>query len=157
MDAKLFRQTMGTFATGVTVIAVKTPEGIHGMTANAFMSVSLDPPLILISVDRKAKMHDIIKNTEYFSVNILKEDQQAHSNHFAGRKVDGLTVEFQEKEHWAKLQGSLATVYCRLEQAIDGGDHTLYLGRVQTLEFTDGDPLIFYRGQYRKMLAYSNV
>jgi flavin reductase (DIM6/NTAB) family NADH-FMN oxidoreductase RutF len=145
-----FRRVMGTFCTGVTVVT--TPEGptVHGMTANAFTSVSLEPPLILVSVDKKAHTHENIRITGRFGVNILRANQAAISDHFA-KKLDP-DVEKQLSYQWIEdipvLADCLANIACRLWQDYDGGDHTLYLGEVVHLRANEGDPLVFFRGKY---------
>lgn len=86
IDPRHFRRTLGRFATGVTVVTVARPEGPHGMTANAFLSVSLDPPLVLVSVDRRARMHAYLAEATRYGVSILARDQEIAARHFAGSR-----------------------------------------------------------------------
>ncbi|WP_079525927.1 flavin reductase family protein [Halobacillus hunanensis] len=151
MDDRMFRAAMGKFATGVTVIASEMDGDVHGMTANAFMSVSLDPKLILISVDGKAKMNEVIKNSEKFTVNILSGDQKEMSMIFAGQIKDGKKVEFDTFEGLPVIGDSLVSLACNLYQAHDAGDHTLFIGEVKNLNVQDGEPLAFYEGNYKQM------
>lgn len=149
-----FRQAMGKFATGVTVVT--TPggeEGVHGMTANAFMSVSLEPPLVLVSVDKRANTHQYIAQAKYFGVNILRADQSGVSNHFAGKPSievqQGLKYDWHDKV--PILSDCLANIACRLWASYDGGDHTLYVGEVIALNVTEADPLLYFQGNYRAL------
>src|SRR3989304_5137 len=127
---------MGLFVTGVTVVAVDVPEGVHGMTANAVASVSLDPMLVLVCVDKRARMHGQLAVRRTFSINILREDQEPLSRYFAGRGPQTAPPEFRFRrwEHGPLLVGALATVGCQMEQLLEGGDHTLVLGRVTGLQ-----------------------
>ncbi|MBT9283339.1 MAG: flavin reductase family protein [Hydrogenibacillus schlegelii] len=151
MDPQFFRRTMGRFATGVTVITVAHGDTVHGMTANAFMSVSLDPPLIVVSVDRRARMHERLEQATHFAVNVLAADQIPLSQHFAGRVDPTLAIRFVRKGPWAFLPGVLAEIGCAVYARYDGGDHTLFLGRVEHLASYEGDPLLFYQGRYRTL------
>ena len=145
---------MGLFVTGVTVVAVDVPEGVHGMTANAVASVSLDPMLVLVCVDKRARMHGQLAVGRTFTINILRQDQEPLSRYFAGRWPRTPTPEFRFRrwEHGPLLVGALATVGCQMEQLLEGGDHTLVLGRVTGLHQGEtGRPLIFFGGRYRHL------
>lgn len=150
-DTKQFRSVMGTFATGVTVVTTMSDSGPHGMTANAFMSVSLEPPLILVSIDHKARTHQLLPESKYFGVNILRADQENISNHFAGKPNVDEEGLFTIKDGVSLLSDSLASISCRLWNSFDAGDHTLYVGEVIDLNLYEGEPLLFYQGQYRKI------
>ncbi len=151
-DTKLFRQVMGTFATGVTVVTTNGETGPHGMTANAFMSVSLDPPLILVSVDHKARTNNLIKQAKVFGVNFLRVDQENLSNHFAGKpNIENEQELFTWYEEIPLLADCLATVACRLWNSFEAGDHTLFVGEVLDLKMYEGEPLLFYKGKYREI------
>lgn len=151
MDDRLFRDAMGTFATGVTVLTTKTEDGIHGMTANAFMSVSLDPKLIVVSVGHRARFLDKVKESKKFAVNILAKDQVELSNIFAGQKKDEVEVKFDEFAGLPVLPGALAQVTCEVAGEHVEGDHTLFIGKVTDIQLNDGDPLLFYKGKYREI------
>ena len=149
-----FRRLMGLFATGVTVVAVEGPDGVHGMTANAVCSVSLEPVLVLVCVDRRARLHDQLPPGRVFSINILREDQESLSRFFAGSwpKPPPPEFRFLRWEHGPLLIGALGTVGCRTERLLDGGDHTIVLARVTGLQ--EGEPgraLIFFGGRYRRL------
>jgi flavin reductase len=149
------RQVMAQFATGVTVLTVGG-EGAHGMTANAFTSVSLDPPLVLCCVAKAARMHASIVAEGSFAVNILASDQQSLSKYFADwRRPDGM-VQFDSvnctlgtQTGAPLLAGALAWLECEVVQAFDGGDHSIFLGRVLAADRGSGEhALVFYGGGY---------
>lgn len=148
-----FRHTLGRFASGVTVITAQDGNEKRGMTASAFVSVSLTPPLILISVDRRAHMHALLQRPEvtHFGVNILGANQKALSNHFGGRSDPEVQVSWFEHEGLPLIGGAIAQLVCRKEHAIEAGDHTLYLGFVEYSRYTDDDPLLYFRGQYHEL------
>ncbi|GIO22734.1 flavin reductase family protein [Oceanobacillus sp. J11TS1] len=148
MDSREFRNVMGKFATGVTVITTNDGEDIHGMTANAFMSVSLEPKLITISIDNNANMLDKIKSSGQFGVSFLSDEQQDISMHFAGQKEKEGAIEFDEMEGVPAIKDSLASVVCDVDQTIVVGDHTLFIGKVIDLKLSDGEPLTFFCGKY---------
>jgi len=148
MDSREHRNAMGKFATGVTVITTNDGDNAHGMTANAFMSVSLDPKLITISIDNKANMLDKIKASGQYAVNFLSDEQQDVSMHFAGQKVREGGIDFGYVQGVPVIKDSLASVVCDVDQEIVVGDHTLFIGAVKEVQQSDGDPLTFYRGKY---------
>lgn len=150
MDSREFRNAMGRFATGVTVITTSDGMENYGMTANAFMSVSLDPKLVTISIDNKANILDKIKLSNQFAVSFLSEEQQDISMHFAGQKEKEDSIDFDEIEGIPAIKGSLASVVCDVDQAITIGDHTIFVGKVLDLKLSDGQPLTFFCGRYGK-------
>ncbi len=147
-DARAFRNALGRFATGVTVVTTQVDGGVHGMTANAFTSVSLDPPLVLVSVGKQAHMHAHLVKNARFGVSMLSEDQVAYAWHFAGRPQDGLQPQFLWRDEVPLLAHALAHFVCAVEATYPGGDHTLFLSRVTALWHRDGSPLTFYRGRF---------
>jgi flavin reductase (DIM6/NTAB) family NADH-FMN oxidoreductase RutF len=152
IDKNQLRQVMGHFATGVTIITTFNRDGqMHGLTANAFTSVSLEPPLLLISVDKKAESYPAFEESKVFTVNILADEQEALSRKFAvsgGNKFEGVAYR-RGANGAAILDGTLAHIECTLYAAYEGGDHSLYLGEIQEAEVREGKPLVFYRGGYR--------
>lgn len=148
MDNREFRNAMGRFATGVTVITTNDGKDVHGMTANAFMSVSLDPKLITISIDNNANMLSKIKDSGQFGVSFLSDEQQDISMHFAGQKAKGEAIQFDEIGGVPAIKDSLASVVCDVDQTIVVGDHTLFIGKVRDLKLSDGYPLTFFCGKY---------
>lgn len=152
MDDRQFRNAMGKFATGVTVIATEVEgEGVHGMTANAFMSVSLDPKLVVISIGEKAKILDKIKQSKLFTVNILAADQQELSMIFAGQIKENKEVVFERLDGKPVLSGSVVQIACEVSTEHVEGDHTLFIGKVTDIKIEDVEPLVFYSGRYRSL------
>lgn len=154
IEKNQLRQVMGHFATGVTIITTLSKSGqLHGLTANAFTSVSLEPPLLLISVDKKAESYPAFEESKVFTVNILADDQEALSRKFAvsgGNKFEG--VAYRIGANGAPiLEGALTYIECTLYAAYEGGDHSLYLGEIQQAETREGKPLLFFRGGYRAL------
>jgi len=152
LDIREFRNCMGHFATGVTIITSETELGTHGFTANSFTSISLDPMLVLVSVDRKTKAIDILKNNN-FIVNILKEDQQDTAMHFAGRNTEAEPFEWEKGLLGNRIKESLAYIECKPWKAYDGGDHVLFLGEVKHFEYSGGSPLAYYCGEFSEVIA----
>ncbi len=152
-DAALeFRRTLGKFATGVTVITVEVGDQVHGMTANAFMSVSLKPPLVAISVDRRARMHALLHEGRRFGVSVLSSEQSALSDHFAGRAQGGAPeYRFASIHDTPLVDGALANVVARVVRSYWGGDHSLFLGQVEYARYGEGRPLLFHAGQYERL------
>lgn len=148
-----FRETLGRFASGVTVITAKSGEERRGMTANAFVSVSLTPPLILVSVDHRAHMLTLLMQdtVTHFGVNILGANQRHLSTHFAGKPGPEEGVPWFEHEGLPLIGGTVAQLVCRKERLIEAGDHTLVLGHVEYSRYTDDDPLLYFRGQYHEL------
>ncbi|MGI8650203.1 MAG: flavin reductase family protein [Rubrobacter sp.] len=151
IDPLDFRRTLGLFASGITVITTKHEDQIHGMTANAFVSVSLDPPLVLVSIDNRANMLEILPKSGCYGVSVLSDEQEQMSQHFAGRPKVDEPPEFIEREGIPLLDGALAHLVCKVVEAYPAGDHTLYIGRVEYLDYHDGHPLLFYTGGYRNL------
>ena len=151
IDSRALRNACGLFATGITVVTTEVDGDVHGMTANAFMSVSLDPPLLVISVGHKARLHDLLKQTGRYAVSILRHDQEDYSSHFAGWPVEGLEVRFERCHDYPVLPDALAYFVCKVVNAHPTGDHTLYIGQVEYLEHDAGEPVLFYSGKYRQM------
>lgn len=151
MDAKTFRQACGRFATGVTVITADYSGALHGMTANAFTSLSLDPPLVLIAVDKNAVTHGVLTQTDRFAVNILTTEQKEAAQFFAQKVKEDYSgialTTLPSGQHC--LAGNLATLDCALYPPhFDGGDHTVFIGRVENVSLGEGEPLLFYSGKF---------
>lgn len=148
--ARALRQTLGMFATGVTVITTKVGDEVHGMTANAFMSVSLEPPLVLISVDRRTKMCSLLYEGRRYGVSVLATDQRELSDRFAGRVADGGAAPAFDLVHETPVvDGSAAQFVAKVAKSYWGGDHSLFLGRVEYACYDENArPLLFHGGQY---------
>jgi flavin reductase (DIM6/NTAB) family NADH-FMN oxidoreductase RutF len=150
--AVALRRTLGMFATGVTVITALKGDQVHGMTANAFMSVSLEPPLVLISVDRRTKMCGLLHEGMHYGVSVLCATQAALSDRFAGRPGDDLPEpRFAVVKDTPLVDGALAHFVARVEKSYWGGDHSLFLGRVEYARQNPGTPLLFHGGRYEKL------
>jgi flavin reductase (DIM6/NTAB) family NADH-FMN oxidoreductase RutF len=153
-----FRKALSSFATGVTVITVDYDGQAHGMTANAFASVSLDPLLVLVCVSHKARTHAHLHKRKRFGVNVLGERQRAISEYYA-RIAPG--NEDAEREAGARfdrtahgtpvLHGALAYLECRLHSAQEAGDHTIFIAEVEDVVVREGEPLLYFRGHYREI------
>ena len=153
-DRKELRRVMSHFATGVTVVTTHDGQGrCYGLTANAVCSVSLDPPLILVCVDKSAESYAAFDLSQAFVVNILGEGQEELSRRFAvsgGEKFVGLPCR-NGGTGAPILEGTLAYVECRVVAAHDAGDHTIYIGEVESAAAADGPPLLFFRGRYHQI------
>jgi flavin reductase len=155
-SSKEFRSTVGAFATGVTVVTTRGEEHGYGMTANAFSSVSLDPPLILVCVINPSEGADHISRNGAFAVNILAQDQEPLSRYFASRDRPRGRDAFAEVAHRIGpsgspiLEGSAAFLDCRLHATHEAGDHMIFIGEVLEIALSeDGPPLVFHGGGYR--------
>jgi flavin reductase (DIM6/NTAB) family NADH-FMN oxidoreductase RutF len=154
IDTARLKAAFGSFATGMTVVTARLDGSLHGMTANAFSAVSLDPPLVLVCVDKSARMHEFIGRSGAFAVNILSSDQEDLARHFArgGRPLEGefaLVPYTVGRTGCPILSGVAAYVECTLHHAWDGGDHTIYVGVVQaTNACPECQPLLHWRRQY---------
>ncbi len=122
------------------------------MTVSAFSSVSLDPPLVLVCIARKASNHERIARAGRFGVSVLSAAQQALSNRFAGYGGEDAVVSWeQEGRTTPTIRGAIAWMDCVVERAVEAGDHTVYFGRVEALGSSDGAPLTYWRGAYRNL------
>jgi flavin reductase (DIM6/NTAB) family NADH-FMN oxidoreductase RutF len=154
--ASEFRLALGQFATGVTVVtAERAPGQVHGMTANSFTSVSLDPLLILICVSQNAQLLPLVKGQKRFGVNILKDNQRAISEYFA-RTEESAETEKQLgiRYRWTErgvplLEDALVHLACKAVDSHVAGDHTIFIAEVESVEIYDGEPLLYLRGNYR--------
>ena len=152
-----FRKALGCFSTGVTVITVDEGGEVHGMTANAFSSVSLDPPLVLVCVGHQARTHAHLQAKKRFGVNVLAADQRAISEYYARaseshKHAEEAGARFDRTSHGTPLlHGALAYLECRLHSAQDAGDHTIFIAEVEDVMVREGEPLLFYRGRYRNI------
>lgn len=151
VDPAQFRQLLGRFATGVTVVTTRDPSGQPvGMTASSVASVSLEPPLVLVAVDRANDMHPALSAAERFVLNVLAADQEAISRRFAAEhpnRFDG--IGYCETRHGLPvLEGVLASIECETQAAVPGGDHTVFFGLVTGGAVSDRRPLLYYRGGY---------
>lgn len=191
IDPRLFRDVLGRFATGVTVVTVRVPHDdasgrvpgalgrvagtpaadagaasrgesvpaatVHGMTVNAFMSVSLEPPLVAVGIDRNAKSHAALLAADRFGISVLGLDQQGLSDQFAGRPVPQQSDPFVMLDGFPVVDGALAQLVCRRWRQMEAGDHTLFVGEIEALQHRVGDPLLFFGGRYRALGSVDTV
>lgn len=155
-DPELFREVFGRFATGVAVITSATPAASGGMTANAVCSLSLDPLLALVCFENNARTLPIVREAGRFGVNVLSADQEELARVFASKlpeseKLEGVSHRYQAGV--PIIDGALSWVACSLRELIAGGDHTIAIGKVEALGLGEGEPLLFYEGQYHDFRA----
>ncbi|WP_374423319.1 p-hydroxyphenylacetate 3-hydroxylase reductase component [Chromobacterium sp.] len=157
-DARALRRALGNFATGVTVVTAAAPDGERaGVTANSFNSVSLDPPLVLWSLDKRSASHPVFAQASHFVVHVLAADQIELSNRFARAAADkfaGLEPE-AGRGGAPLLDGCAARFHCRLHQQLDGGDHWILLGLVEAFDDFGAAPLLYHQGMYAAALPRS--
>ena len=154
VDPKELRRVMGHFATGVTVITTKDIHGApYGLTANAFMSLSLDPPLALISVDKTAQCYGCFDASKVFAVNFLSDEQEEISRRFATKGIDKFAgIQWREGSNGAALlAGVIGYVECRFKESHDGGDHAIIVGEIVNAGASGGRPLLFFQGKYQRL------
>lgn len=149
-----FRHVLGHFASGVTVITTQHGGQFHGTTVSAFCSLSLRPPLILVNVDLKATIHDLVVASGVFGVNILAEHAESTSQHFARRTLDKFSgIGYRLGQLGVPLlEDALATLECRLVARYPGGDHSIFIGEVvSTSTQSQGQPLLYFRSKYTRL------
>ena len=152
IDPSHFRKVMGRFATGVTVITVNFEGEAHGMTANAFMSGSLDPPLCVVSVAKRAHMHKRLAGVERFAVNILAVGQADFATHFAGSPVPGLAPRFLDMDGIPVLADASAHIATDIAARHDCGDHTIFIGHIRKMRADARPPLLYHDGHYAALV-----
>jgi flavin reductase (DIM6/NTAB) family NADH-FMN oxidoreductase RutF len=148
-NARHLRRCLGRFATGVTVVTYRGADGIRGTTMNSFTSVSMDPPLVLISVARTSRACDAIDGLP-FAINVLRADQMDIAMHFAGRPREGTPIAWDDSRGGQppSLLDAVAVLRCQPWQRYDGGDHVLQIGEVTSSALRDGEPLVFSDGRF---------
>jgi flavin reductase (DIM6/NTAB) family NADH-FMN oxidoreductase RutF len=148
-----FKKAMSQFASGVTVVTTELDGALFGMTVASFASLSLDPPLVLICVGRNMQTHNAIAGAGRFGVSILGQSQQQLSNHFASKLDDKFAgIDYRlGRSGVPLLNGSICTLECSLFQQLDGGDHSIFAGLVETAETAEDAPLVYFRSGYRQL------
>jgi flavin reductase (DIM6/NTAB) family NADH-FMN oxidoreductase RutF len=152
-----FRQVLRRWVSGVTILTTRHRGGVHGMTANSFSSVSLDPPLVLVCVDRRNRTHEYLQGEGVFGIHILSEGQQELSERCAGRRGEGGNQLHDVAHHEGAagapiLEDCLASLECRLLHTYEGGDHTIFVGEVVSSHVhEDRRPLVYSNGAYRRL------
>ena len=154
IEKQEFRRVLGHFAAGVTIVTTQGDDGNpYGLTATAFTSVSLEPPLVLVCVDKRSESHPHFHRSRVFAVNFLGVDHEHLSRRFAvtgGDKFDGVAVR-RGPTGAPLLEDALGYLECRTVDVIEAGDHTIFLGQVEAADAREGEPLLYYRGAYRKI------
>jgi flavin reductase (DIM6/NTAB) family NADH-FMN oxidoreductase RutF len=153
-DSKQQRTIMGQFATGVTIVTTDGDAGPHGLTANAVASLSLDPPLVLVAVEKRAHSFDYLKKNRCFAVNILRLDQEEISRRFATpgpKDFKGLNITTATTKA-PILADCLAFVDCKVVEILPGGDHEIFIGEIVAGEYHGGEPLLYHAGGYRRLI-----
>lgn len=145
------RKALGRFVSGVTVVTSAVGDDVHGMTANAFTSVSLDPPLVLVSIQTAARMDSRIRASGRYGVSILCREQEPLSLHFAGARDATQEIRFAWRCGVPLIEGALAHLACSVTDSHAAGDHTLHIGQVDGLWHRYGEPLVFYTGSFRAL------
>lgn len=159
-DPRAFRRALGNFATGVTVVTAADASGRKvGVTANSFNSVSLDPPLVLWSIDKRSNSHEVFEQASHFAVNVLAADQIDLSNNFARPREDRFAeVEFEPGAGGAPVFADCAArFHCEKYQQVDGGDHWIMLGKVVAFDDFGRSPLLYHQGAYSMVLPHTRM
>ncbi|UZE26205.1 flavin reductase [Pseudomonas sp. B21-056] len=159
-DTRAFRRALGNFATGVTVVTAAAEDGRKvGVTANSFNSVSLDPPLILWSIDKRSSSHSVFEDASHFAVNVLAADQIDLSNNFARPKEDRFAeIEFDNGAGGAPVFADCAArFHCEKFQQVDGGDHWIMIGKVVAFDDFGRSPLLYHQGAYSMVLPHTRM
>jgi flavin reductase (DIM6/NTAB) family NADH-FMN oxidoreductase RutF len=155
IDRELFKKTLALWPSGVTIVTARHGDRVHGMTVSAFSSVSLDPPLVLVCVDKSSDTHALMRAGRAFAVSILAEGQEELSDRFASekdeeRRFDGLRCE-TGVTGCPHIPGAVATLDCVVTHDVDAGDHVIYVGRVEQARTTDRRPLLYHGAGYRRL------
>ena len=154
VDTEAFRETLKRFASGVTIVTVRTGQHLHGMTASSFASVSMDPPLVLVSLSRASRTHSLVTSKGSFAVNILSADQENLAQTFAQQGMkpfDALRHHPGEIDGHPLLDEAIGYLECRVARIIEGGDHDILLGEVFACDSREGTPLLYYDRTYRAL------
>jgi 4-nitrophenol 2-monooxygenase / 4-nitrocatechol 4-monooxygenase, reductase component len=153
IDEYRFRQAMGHFATGVTVVTTAHGGHLYGMTVSSFASLSLKPPLVLICIEKLLATQTAIAEAGQFAVNVLEQGQEHLSRRFATRENDKFMGVAWDTSRFGLpvLEGALAIIECQLRDTFPGGDHTIFVGEVMDAEINQGSPLLYYRRGYHEL------
>jgi flavin reductase (DIM6/NTAB) family NADH-FMN oxidoreductase RutF len=153
IDEYRFRQALGHFASGVTVVTTAHDGHLYGMTVSSFASLSLKPPLILICIENTLTTHTAISESGQFAVNILEKRQEHLSRRFATRENDKFVGVAWHSSRFGLpvLEGALAVIECQLRDTVAAGDHSIFVGEVLDAEIGQGSPLLYYRRGYHEL------
>ena len=154
LDAREIRNVLGHFATGVTVITTSDKTGKpFGLTVNSFTSLSLNPPLVVVCVDKTVDCYSCFDESKVFAVNILSEDQEELSRRFATKGIEKFAgIQWRMGEHGLPLlDGVIGTIECKVTRSYEGGDHTIFLGEILSATVKGDRPLLFFKGKYHRL------
>jgi flavin reductase (DIM6/NTAB) family NADH-FMN oxidoreductase RutF len=151
VDSRLFRDVMGQFATGITIVSTNHDNEIKAMTVNAFMSVSLEPKLIAVSLDEKASMYAMLQKQKKFGISILSEEQKELAMIYAKQKEKDRDIPFIQMDGAPVIDHSIAVLSCTVKETIKAGDHKIVIAEVTELKLNKADPVIFHGGKYTKL------
>ena len=154
LDSREIRDIMGHFATGVTVVTTRDGAGSpFGLTVNAFTSLSLNPPLVVVCIDKAAQCYSCFEESKVFAINVLSEDQEELSRRFATKGIEkfGEIKWHRGENNVPLLDGSIGTIECKIVNSYEGGDHTIYLGEIVSANATEDRPLLFFKGKYHRL------
>lgn len=144
-----FKQALGRFASGVTVVSVVRDDEVYGITVSAFISVSLDPPLVLVSIAKSSYFHSILSESRRYGISILSQEQMDISEHFAHRNT--IQPKYSELGGVPLIEGALSHLVCAMVDQHSAGDHTLFVGYVEQAAISDGKPLLYAQGAYNRL------
>jgi flavin reductase (DIM6/NTAB) family NADH-FMN oxidoreductase RutF len=151
IHSSLFKAALARFCSGIAVVTALTPDGVRGMTVTAFSSLSLTPPLILVCVANNGRMNRALATSLRFGVSILAEDQAEISSFYAGKGVRDKIPATEALGEAMVVTGAIAQLDCSLASRHEGGDHTIYVGRVEQCRMAEGAPLLYFCGDYRAL------
>ena len=154
LDSREIRDIIGHFATGVTVVTTRDGAGSpFGLTVNAFTSLSLNPPLVVVCIDKAAQCYSCFEESKVFAVNVLSEDQEELSRRFATKGIEkfGEIKWHRGENNVPLLDGSIGTIECKIVNSYEGGDHTIYLGEIVSANASEDRPLLFFKGKYHRL------
>ena len=154
-----FRRVLGSWASGVTIVTSRSGDRVHGMTVSAFSSVSLSPPLVLVCAEKSSNTNELIERSGVFTISVLSQGQEELSNRFASKKHEDVRFDGLECADGAtgcpQIPDAYATLDCRVTQTVDAGDHYVYVGSVEGASLGEAEPLLYFRGVYRRLANHS--
>lgn len=151
MDSRLFRDVMGQFATGITIVSTNQDNDIQAMTVNAFMSVSLEPKLVAVSIDENASMYRVLQEGKKFGISILAEEQKDLAMICAKQKKKDRVIPFIRLDGAPVIDESIAVLSCKVANAVKAGDHKIFIAEVSEVKLNKANPVIFHEGKYKRL------
>lgn len=148
IDPDNFRQALGRWPSGVTVVTTEEDGHVHGITVSAFLSISLEPPLVAVCIDHRARAHPILERVDRYGVSILAKHQAQVSNHFASRPAEVPDDLFEELDGMPVVRGAASQMVAMIVDRVLAGDHTIYIGRVEASQVSEQAPLVYHKGRY---------